>query len=711
MLTLLVVTGLVSGSLWSQAAASRETAAFGYGLPAFEDGRWWGAVTGVFLAVSPWGYVPVLLGVVGLGVFAERRLGTARALVAVAACHVAGVAGSAGLLHVASGHGWVWADSLARLRDVGPSAGFVGAAAAATATLGPPWRGRLRVVLLGWAGLSVLYVGGLPDLEHLLAALTGLLLGPLLLGRRPRVTVRALSGREHRLLICAFLLVSALAAVLSSIAPVAGPLPELVPVAGAARLTAVHASHLVPGGALAHAVAFLVLARVVTWGRRSGWWLTVGALGLVSTVQVVAAAGLVSRDHACWPVLVDNAVLNLAGLAVVLSGRHAFGHVSPRRATALPESLRRSADEQERDRATSWLTTHGSAGRLSWMTTWRGNRWFFSERQEGYVAHRVGAGVALALGDPVSATGDRSALLLEFARRARRDGLVPCAFAASAETAAAARRIGWRSLEVAQEAVIDLGTLDFVGKRWQDVRTALNQAARRGITFRLVRLADEPEGVRAQVARISRGWLEDKRLPELGFTLGGVEEALDPRVRVGLAVDADGRVHGVTSWLPVLRPGDGAVVGWTLDVMRRGPAGFRAVMDFLIASACLAFRDEGCDTVSLSAAPLARVADQPRHGLESVLDRLGQGLEPYYGFRSLHAFKAKFQPRYEPLHLLYPDEAALPRIGLALVQAYLACSAWRLALELVHPPRPATDRSSGVHEPDLSRPHAVSLSG
>jgi len=52
------------------------------------------------------------------------------------------------------------------------------------------------------------------------------------------------------------------------------------------------------------------------------------------------------------------------------------------------------------------------------------------------------------------------------------------------------------------------------------------------------------------------------------FTLGGVDEALDPHVRVGLALDSDSTVHGVTSGMPVHASGGGEPVGCTLDVMR-----------------------------------------------------------------------------------------------------------------------------------------------
>ena len=46
-------------------------------------------------------------------------------------------------------------------------------------------------------------------------------------------------------------------------------------------------------------------------------------------------------------------------------------------------------------------------------------------------------------------------------------------------------------------------------------------------------------------------------------------------------------------------------------------------------------------------------------------------MEPVYGFRSLFAFKAKFQPVYRPMYMAYPDAAALPRIANAVSRAYL----------------------------------------
>jgi lysylphosphatidylglycerol synthetase-like protein (DUF2156 family) len=186
--------------------------------------------------------------------------------------------------------------------------------------------------------------------------------------------------------------------------------------------------------------------------------------------------------------------------------------------------------------------------------------------------------------------------------------------------------------------------------------------------------------IQTQILAISEEWVADRTMPEMGFTLGGLDELNDPEVRCLLAIDAHQQVHAVTSWLPVYR--NGRIVGWTLDFMRRRSAGFRPAVEFLIASAATSLKDENCDFISLSGAPLARVAPAlhpdvtpagppATAGLDRLLDRLGSALEPVYGFRSLLAFKSKFHPSYVPLFMAYPDSAALPGIANALTRAYL----------------------------------------
>jgi lysylphosphatidylglycerol synthetase-like protein (DUF2156 family) len=305
------------------------------------------------------------------------------------------------------------------------------------------------------------------------------------------------------------------------------------------------------------------------------------------------------------------------------------------------------------------------------MTTWAGNSYWSPEDGDAYVAYRVIGNVALVLGDPIGSPAGRRTAIPEFAGWTQRSGWTPAFFGVSADLLDAYRAQGWLVVQVGEDTVIELAELEFRGKAWQDVRSALNNAAKQGISFEFVDLATAPPAVTDQLERLSADWVRDKGLPEMGFTLGTLREAADPQVRTAIAVDADRTVHGVTTWLPVYR--HGALRGWTIDVMRRRNGGFRGVMEFLIAQAAMSFRAEGYPFLSLSDAPLAR---REREGeelqsLQRALDVIADVMEPYYGFRSLLAFKAKFQPRYEPAYLVYPDALALPAIALAITRAYL----------------------------------------
>ena len=291
------------------------------------------------------------------------------------------------------------------------------------------------------------------------------------------------------------------------------------------------------------------------------------------------------------------------------------------------------------------------------------------------------SGVALTTGDPVGPRGELRSAVVDFAEFASKNGWIPCFYSVTPDVRAITDSIGWGGIQVGEETVLDLADLAFTGKRFQDVRTALNRAKKVGIEAEWISFPDAPLAITDQITAISEEWVADKGMPEMGFTLGGLEEVDDREVRCLVAVDEHRTVHGITSWMPVYE--DGVVVGWTLDFMRRRSEGFRPTMEFLIASAAIMLKEEGVRFLSLSGAPLAKVSDGSASDapsdeevtfytlLDRLLDVLGKTLEPVYGFRSLLAFKSKFQPRYEPMHMTFADPAALPSIGNAIGRAYL----------------------------------------
>ena len=415
-------------------------------------------------------------------------------------------------------------------------------------------------------------------------------------------------------------------------------------------------------------------------------WVTLAAVGLGGVVVVYVGAGVLLRGDWDQPPTVARLLADLPARMLPPGWLgEVLPQVAPLRGAARVLAnwtgvlcwavlvgtawavVRPAVPQGDAARARALVDRWGE-GALSFMTTWVGNRWWFTADGRAVVAFRVVGGVALTTGDPVGPPDARAAAVVEFTAWAEARGWTPCWYSVTGEVADALP--GGGRVQVASETWLPLGELAYTGKKWQDVRTAINRAARDGVQAVWLRWEDAPLALREQVARSSEEWLAGKGLPEMGFTLGGLDEAADPAVRCLLSVGADGRVHGITSWLPATR--DGVRVGWTLDLMRRSPGCPPGTMEFLVGTAALTFQEEGCEFVSLSGAPLAFPDDDgDTDALARLLEATGRLMEPVYGFRSLLAFKAKFQPRHRPLWLVHRDPADLPRIARAVSLAYL----------------------------------------
>jgi phosphatidylglycerol lysyltransferase len=359
----------------------------------------------------------------------------------------------------------------------------------------------------------------------------------------------------------------------------------------------------------------------------------------------------------------------LAGVWSVLVGRH------------------HRSDSGHNERAAARRLLHQGGESLSWMALWEPNRYWFSPDGRGAVAYQQHGTVGLTLAGPFGAADSRARTAEGFIDFCGSRALAPAFYSCDGTLWPLLRDRGFQRVPVAQETRLSIRELDFKGKEWQNVRTARNRAAKMGVTAVWGTYHRLPAALRARLNEVSEEWAAAKSIPEMGFTLGGIDELMDEEVLCCLAVDQAGNVHGITSWLPVYDAGN--LVSRTLDVMRRGPEGFPGVMEFLIAAAVVELRDT-VEVISLSGSPLASLPDDeespehlPAENLLRILDVVGHALEPVYGFRSLAAFKSRFQPEYRTLYLYYQDPLQLPAIGRALTRAYLPGLSLRQGARLV----------------------------
>ncbi|WP_336648028.1 bifunctional lysylphosphatidylglycerol flippase/synthetase MprF [Microbacterium sp. MMO-10] len=327
------------------------------------------------------------------------------------------------------------------------------------------------------------------------------------------------------------------------------------------------------------------------------------------------------------------------------------------------------AIEEARFRA---LLRDGGGDTLGFMGTWTGNTHWFTPDGRGAIAYRVINKVALTMSDPVCPEGAERDTIEGFIGYCEAQGWSACFYSFHERYLPIFQSFGWQYMSVGEETVLDLPGFELTGKAWQKVRQPLNRGEREGMTTLWSTWHDLPSRYSREITAVSEEWVAHKKLPEMGFTLGGMEELKDSDVGIFLAINKDGGIEATTSWLPSWT--DGRITGWTIDFMRRSDGAMPGIMEFVIASAALHMKEQGAQVMSLSGAPLATKPGEEAPDptvMSRLLGWLGEMLEPAYGFTSLFRFKSKFNPRYETIYMAYADPAQLPRIGMAIGSAYL----------------------------------------
>jgi lysylphosphatidylglycerol synthetase-like protein (DUF2156 family)/membrane protein DedA with SNARE-associated domain len=292
----------------------------------------------------------------------------------------------------------------------------------------------------------------------------------------------------------------------------------------------------------------------------------------------------------------------------------------------------------------------------------------------GLVAYAVRGQVAFAAGDPLCAEDERETAARAWLEHCRHNGWTSCVYEAAEGGLAVYHRLGLRSLKMAEEAIVDLGSFSLTGGRRAALRSMVHKVARMGLVVRRYDRAQGAEpAVDEQLEEISEEWLAEKRLGEMGFSLGRFSLASLDDAFVFLCREGD-RVIAFTTWRPY-RSGRAAL----LDLMRRRRDAASGTMDLLVSRSLEELRAAGLEEASLANAPLAN-AGEPRGGLEKGVALLFENLNAFYGYKNLFQFKKKFAPRWEGRYLVYPRGADLPRVVYALVGIHGAGGLRRLVL-------------------------------
>jgi phosphatidylglycerol lysyltransferase len=289
------------------------------------------------------------------------------------------------------------------------------------------------------------------------------------------------------------------------------------------------------------------------------------------------------------------------------------------------------------------------------------------------VAYAVRGSVALAAGDPLAPPPDFENCVRAYLDYCNRNDWTPCIYEASEELLPVYHSLGLRSLKMAEEAILDLQDFNLSGNKRANLRAMINKTSKSGMVVRYYNRGEQPDPfVDQQLEEISQEWLNEKRIGELGFSLGRFSLERLALIPVFLAVK-DNRIEAFCSWLPY-RFGQAAV----LDLMRKRKEVIAGTMDFLIYHSLANLKQMGYTEASLANAPLANVAAGPRRPLERGVALLFEKMNSFYGYKNLFQFKKKFAPHWEGRYLIYPKGADLPRVAYALAGVHSSGSLLQL---------------------------------
>lgn len=321
------------------------------------------------------------------------------------------------------------------------------------------------------------------------------------------------------------------------------------------------------------------------------------------------------------------------------------------------------ATPEERRRAKEIVEKYGRSS-LARLTLLKDKAYYFSPSGRSVVAYVPKGRGAIALGDPIGPEDDRKEAIFGFQQFCQRNDWHPAFYQTLPDDLELYRSLGFRVLQIGEEAIADLKAFTTQGKAGKDWRAALNRMKKLGheVKFYAPPISDQ---LLLELKALSDEWLQMTEGSEKQFSLGWFHEEYLQDCEIVVVQTAEGKISAFANVIPEYQLNE-----ITIDLMRRRTEVEQGTMDFLFTSMFQHFKERGYDTFNLGLVALSGVGEKPKSPhLERALHYLYNHLNQFYNFQGLHAFKEKFKPHWEPRYFIYPSRTALPEVIVALIRA------------------------------------------
>ena len=321
------------------------------------------------------------------------------------------------------------------------------------------------------------------------------------------------------------------------------------------------------------------------------------------------------------------------------------------------------ASVAERQQARAIVSTHGKSS-LAPFTLLNDKAYFFSRSGQSVLAYVPKGRGAVVLGDPIGLPAEAAELIQDFQVFCQRNDWLPGFYQTQPDLLDLYHQLGFRSLKIGEEAVVDLKNFSISGKASQDLRTSRNKLTKLGHRIDFISPPLDL-ALLAELRDVSDEWLQLMKGSEKKFSVGWFDDEYVRDCQVAVVRAPDGSISAFANLLstPVMS-------GLTIDLMRHRASMVHGTMDFLFLSLFEYGKQHGYERFYLGLSALSGVGEKPASGrMEKVIHYLYGHLNQFYNFKGLHAYKDKFRPLWEPRYLVFTNYASLMQIVVALIRA------------------------------------------
>ncbi len=328
-----------------------------------------------------------------------------------------------------------------------------------------------------------------------------------------------------------------------------------------------------------------------------------------------------------------------------------------------PVILKVGGTESERQQAKAIIEQHGRSS-LAHFCLLPDKNYYFSPSGKTVIAYVPKGRGAISLGDPIGEPEDFKDAIIGYQEFCAQNDWYPAFYQTLPEHLHLYKSLGFKAVKIGQEAIVQLHNFSIQGKAGRNLRNALNRFNKLGYSTKFYQppITDE---LLDRLKIISDQWLNEMQGSEKQFSLGWFDYDYLRGCEIATVESEQGEIIAFANIISEYQLNE-----ITIDLMRKLNQAEHGVMEFLLVSLFQHFKELNYDSFNLGLSALSGLKknrESPR--LEGGLDYLYQHLNRFYNFQGLHGFKEKFNPRWEPRYLIYPNLATLPDVVVALVRA------------------------------------------